>query len=61
MLHTKFQCHQPSGYGEGDFEKCFTVYERSGHHSQLWFLSNEAKLMALLAMGLADVIGIHSE
>ena len=31
MLHTKSQGHQPSGSGEEDFERVFTIYGRGGH------------------------------
>ena len=31
MLHTKFQGHQPSGSGEEDFFKVFTIYRHGGH------------------------------
>ena len=31
MLHTKSQGHGPSGSGEEDFLKAFTIYGRGGH------------------------------
>ena len=31
MLHAKFQDHRPSGSGEEDFLKVFTIYGRGGH------------------------------
>ena len=31
MLHTKSQGHRPSGSGEEDFKRVFTIYERGGH------------------------------
>ena len=31
MLHTKSQGHWPSGSGEEDFLKVFTIYGRGGH------------------------------
>ena len=31
MLHTKSQGHQPSGSGEEDFLRVFTIYGRGGH------------------------------
>ena len=31
MLHTKFQGHRPSGSGEEDFLRVFTIYGRGGH------------------------------
>ena len=31
MLHTKSQCHPPSGSGEEDFLKGFTIYGYVGH------------------------------
>ena len=31
MLHTKSQGHRPSGSGEEDFLKVFTIYGRGGH------------------------------
>ena len=31
MLHTKFQGNQPSGSGEEDFFKVFTIYGHGGH------------------------------
>ena len=31
MLHTKFKGHQPSGSGEEDFKRVFTIYGYVGH------------------------------
>ena len=31
MLHTKSRGHRPSGSGEEDFERVFTIYGRGGH------------------------------
>ena len=31
MLHTKSQGHPPSGSGEEDYLKVFTIYGRGGH------------------------------
>ena len=31
MLHTKSQGHRPSGSGEDDFLRVFTIYGRGGH------------------------------
>ena len=31
MLHTKSQGHQPSGFGEEDFYRFFTIYGHVGH------------------------------
>ena len=31
MLHAKFQDHRPSGSGEEDFFKVFTIFEHGGH------------------------------
>ena len=31
MLHTKSQGHRPSGSGEEDFLRVFTIYGRGGH------------------------------
>ena len=31
MLHAKFQKHTPSGSGEEDFLKVFTIYSHGGH------------------------------
>ena len=31
MLHTKSQGHRPSGSGEEDFQRVFTIYGRGGH------------------------------
>ena len=31
MLHTKFHENRPAGYGEEDFLRVFTMYERGGH------------------------------
>ena len=31
MLHTKSQVHRPSGSGEEDFLRVFTIYGRGGH------------------------------
>ena len=31
MLHTKFRRNQPSGSGEEDFRRVFTIYRRGGH------------------------------
>ena len=31
MLHTKFQGHQPFGYGEEEFFKVFTINGDGGH------------------------------
>ena len=30
MLHTQSQCHQPSGSGEEEFQRVFTIYGRGG-------------------------------
>ena len=39
MLHTKFQGNQPSGSGEEDFFKVFTIYGHGSHlgHVQTFF------------------------
>ena len=31
MLHTKFRENRPTGSGEEDFRRVFTIYERGGH------------------------------
>ena len=31
MLHTRSQGHQPSGSGEEDFERVFTIYVGGGY------------------------------
>ena len=31
MLHTKSQGHRPSGSGEEDFLRVFTIYRHGGH------------------------------
>ena len=31
MLHTKFRGNGPSGSGEEDFRRVFTIYGRGGH------------------------------
>ena len=31
MLHTKCQGHRPSGSGEEDFQRLFTIYGRGGN------------------------------
>ena len=35
MLHTKSQDHQPSGSGEEDFQRVFTIYGHVGHLGHL--------------------------
>ena len=35
MLHTKSQGHQPSGSGEEDFKRVFTIYGHVGHLGQV--------------------------
>ena len=31
MLHTKFRGNRPTGFGEEDFLRVFTIYGRGGH------------------------------
>ena len=31
MLHTKFRGNRPTGFGEEDFRRVFTIYGRGGH------------------------------
>ena len=31
MLHTKFRGNRPTGSGEEDFRRVFTIYGRGGH------------------------------
>ena len=47
MLHIKSQGHWPSGSGEEDFKKIFTIYGRGGHlcHVTNIFCINVSKLI----------------
>ena len=36
MLYTKFECHEPAGFGEEeDFGQIFTIYGHGGHLSHM--------------------------
>ena len=37
MLHTKFRGNQPTGSGEDDFLRVFTIYGRGGHFGHVDF------------------------
>ena len=47
MLHTKSKGHPPSGSGEEDFQRVFTIYGRGGHlyHVTKMFCINFGQLI----------------
>ena len=39
MLHTKFRGNRPTGSGEEDFWRIFTIYGRGGHLGHVTWIS----------------------
>ena len=38
MLHTKFRGNTPTGSGEEDFGRVFTIYGRGSHHRRVTWI-----------------------